>query len=113
VASNLTTQVFQNSSGLQASPRKLYYVAWPAKLAQNGMRTVDERYITTTIDAGAYLGRGAASIRCHKTQWSPDQMDQMIAMGKNVLDGKFRLRLALSDSANPPDEDDILAGLVP
>ncbi len=111
VASNLTTQVFQDSTRLQVSPSKLYYVAWPAKLAQNGMHTVSERYITTTIDAGAYADRAAAAIRCHKTQWSPDRMAQMIGMGEHVLEWKVRLRLVLSDSAKLADEDDILAGL--
>ncbi len=111
VASNLATQVFQDSSRLQARPNKLYYVAWPAALAQNGMRTVSERYITTTIDASAHADRAAAAIRCHKTQWSPDRMDQMIGMGNNVLKWKIRLRLGLSESSTPADEDDILAGL--
>ncbi len=111
VASNLATQIFQDSTRLQASPSKLYYVAWPTELARNGLRTVSERYITTTIDAGAYADRAAASIRCHKTQWSPDRMDQMIGIGKNVLGGKVRLRLVLSDSAKQADEDDILASL--
>jgi len=110
VASNLATQVFQNPTG-RANPSKLYYVAWPAKLAQNGMHAVSEHYITTTIDAGAHADRAAAAIRCHKTQWSPDRMDQMIGMGAKVLEWKVRLRLVLSDSSKPADEDDILAGL--
>ncbi len=112
VASNLTTQVFQDSTHLQVSPSKLYYVAWPAGLAQHGMHAVSERYITTTIDAGAHGDRAAAAIRCHKTQWSPDRMAQMIGMGERLLEWKVRLRLVLSDSAKPADEDDLLAGLV-
>ncbi len=111
VASNLATQVFQDPAQLQAHPGKLYYVAWPAELAPKGMRAVDERYITTTIDAGDYRDPAAAAIRCHKTQWSPERMDQMIGMGKDLLGGKIRLRLALSNSANPAHEDDILTDL--
>ncbi len=113
VASNLATQIFQDAGRIDADPRKLYYVAWPSKLTPEGLRSVDERYITTAVDVAEFADRAAASIRCHKTQWSPDRMNEMIQMGKDVLGGKVLLRLALSASSTPDAEDDILADLAP
>lgn len=110
-ASNLTTQIFQASSKIGARPRKLYYVAWPTDRTPEGLRGVDERFITTEIDAAAYGDQAAASVRCHKTQWSPERMNEMIQLGRDVMGGKVRLRLALTAAAEGPFEVDLLDGM--
>ncbi|MEZ5361726.1 MAG: PIG-L family deacetylase [Bryobacterales bacterium] len=107
VASNLTTQIFQSADKLQANPRKLYYVAMPSKLMPPDLRGVDDRYITTKIDANAYAKQSAASVRCHKTQWDAEHMDEMIRMGCDLLGGIVHLRLALDAGSNAPTETSI------
>ena len=111
VASNLTTQIFQASSKIEANPRKLYYVAMPAARIPPPLHGVDEQFITTKIDARAYGEQIAASVRCHETQWSPERMNEMIRMGSELLGGNVHLRLALSAGAASASEDDLLSGL--
>jgi len=102
-ASNLTTEIFQNSSLLGRRPKKLYYVAWPAALlaekvpeAAARLHTVDERHVTR-IEAGDYLDQHAASIRCHDTQWTAEIMEQNIALARDVFQGAAFVRLALEN----------------
>jgi len=104
VASNVTTEIFQQASSLEAAPKKLYYVAWPAKLMQERapetfarMLTVDERHITDRIDAADYIDPLAASIRCHETQWDQAMMEQNIALARDAFEGRVFLRLALEN----------------
>jgi len=104
VASNVTTEIFQNASALQSQPKKLYYVAWPAALlaekapdAAARLHTVDERYITDRLEAADYLDRLAASIRCHDTQWDAATMAQNTALARDVFEGRVFLRLALEN----------------
>jgi LmbE family N-acetylglucosaminyl deacetylase len=110
MASNITTVVFQQQSRLEHKPRKLYYVVFPeSRFASdpdplNRRRlflTVSDDFVTTEIDCRAHLEPALAAIRCHKSQWRPERMEQVHGMYARVFDGRVFLRLALSRVAPP------------
>jgi LmbE family N-acetylglucosaminyl deacetylase len=121
VVSTVVTEVFQSQDRLNFKPRKLYYVAMPhSKLSAapapfnrpEVVRTVSDRFITTAVDCRDYLEFAADAVQEHKTQWTPEQMKQLIALGETALDGHVYLRLALSvEPTEISQEDDILEGL--
>ncbi len=104
-ASNVTTEVYQQRSKLSHKPSRLYYVAYPESVFANlpiaaqgfgdGGLVADE-WITTEIDASAHMEQAANSVRCHETQWPPEQMERIIGIGQQVLGGKIYLRRALA-----------------
>jgi phosphoglycerate dehydrogenase-like enzyme len=73
-------------------------------------RVVADAFITTVVDAARYLDKAEQAIRCHKTQWPPEQMQAMADLNSKVLAGKVYLRLALSHRPLPKSnsEKDIL-----
>ncbi|MDX1981143.1 MAG: PIG-L family deacetylase [Bryobacteraceae bacterium] len=124
-AGAVATQVFQRQGLLPHKARKLYYVAYPESLFANfqsdnqilkglaaaiSSRVVSDAFVTTVVDAGRYLDQAQAAIRCHKTQWPPQQMQAMADLNSKVLKGKVYLRLALSSKPLPRSlrEKDIL-----
>jgi len=115
--SSITTEIFQQRSRLQHRPKKLYYVAWPESLFlkpeppfdRRPLRTVSDELVTTVVDGSKYLKPAGEAIGCHKTQWRPEQMEQMRALGERLLQGKVYLRLVFPERAAPLKEPHILA----
>jgi LmbE family N-acetylglucosaminyl deacetylase len=120
VASNLTTEVFQQRSLLKHRPRKLYYLTFPesnfARAPQTRrmpFRTVSDAFITTVVDVTSTLDAAAKSVNCHKTQWDAARMKEMDLMNREILQGRVFLRLAMSDVPLPAGrrEADIFEGI--
>ena len=117
----IATLVFQQQSLLTYKPRKLYYVVFPesrldempAALRRNRpFYTVSDVFITTEVDCHEHVEAGVRAIECHKTQWSPERMQQMQEMYARVFGGRAYLRLALSSAPNLNGrETSILQGL--
>jgi LmbE family N-acetylglucosaminyl deacetylase len=110
MASNITTVVCQQQGRLEHKPRKLYYVVFPeSRFATdpdplNRKRlflTVSDDFVTTEIDCREHLAPALAAIRCHKSQWRPERMEQVHGMYARVFGGRVFLRLALSRVAPP------------
>jgi LmbE family N-acetylglucosaminyl deacetylase len=74
LVSNVVTRVFQQRR-LNASPRKLYYIAFPesrfrekadfARLSERAFGTVSDDLITTRVDGRQFLTQTQAAIACH------------------------------------------------
>ena len=113
--SSLTTEIFQQRSKLIHRPSKLYYVAYPESLfanlppemAQSAGRIglVADEWVTTVVDASAYLDQAWNSIQCHKTQWPPQMMEMIRGLGSELLGGKVYLRLALQDASGQVEKE--------
>ncbi len=116
--SNLTTEIFQQRSKLTHRPGKLYYVAYPESLfanlppemAQSAGRIglVADEWVTTVVDASAYLEQAWNSIQCHKTQWPPQMMEMLRNLSSELLGGKVYLRLALQDASGQAEKEEDL-----
>jgi LmbE family N-acetylglucosaminyl deacetylase len=105
MTSNIVSVVFAEQRLLEYKPSKLYFLAFPeSRFAVNPdplnrkrlFITVSDDFITTEIDCRGHLEAGLAAIRCHKSQWRPERMDQVHGMYGNVFDGRVFLRLAMS-----------------
>jgi LmbE family N-acetylglucosaminyl deacetylase len=105
MASNITTVVVQQESLLAYKPSKLYYLTFPeSRFAANPdplnrkrlFLTVSDEFITTEIDCRGHLDAGLNAIRCHKTQWRPERMEQVHGLHSQFFEGRVYLRLALS-----------------
>lgn len=97
-ASNVTTQAFQDHSLLKHRPSKLYYVvingaAWTRE------RSVADEFITTVVDAVSGLDAAYSAMACHKSQWTPAQMQEYRSTGK------VSLRLALTRVGWPAERE--------
>ena len=110
IASVLATEVFQEPYEAGAKPpSKLYYRALPQSRVEAEKGTRFDRYsplrdefVTTTIDASAYLEHVWQAMQCHATQWAPvERMRQMFEDRRRVLEGKVFLRLAMSTVGMP------------
>jgi len=118
---NLVTQVFQQQERLSHKPKKLYYVAFPESRFRTApppfnqpgaLRTVSDAFITTEVPCTEYLPQAAAAIQCHQSQWTPERMKEISAIGEKLLEGKVFLRLAMGNGgAEVSRENDILEGL--
>jgi LmbE family N-acetylglucosaminyl deacetylase len=113
-ASNIVTEVFQEQRRLAFRPRKLYYIALPDGLMaqipppfDGRLRSTAEELITTVVDCREYLDLAAHAVRCHRTQWPPERMEQFDRLNRVILGGRVFLRRAMAAGA----EDDIFAGL--
>ena len=105
-ASAIVTEVFQERRRLAWWPRKLYYTALPDSLLgaipppfDARLRTTADAFITTVVDCRAWLDAAGAAIRCHRTQWTPERMDQFDSLNRTVLGGRVHLRLAMAKCA--------------
>ena len=105
MTSNIATIVLQQHSLLAWKPSKLYYLAFPeSRFAANPdplnrkrpFLTVSDEFITTEIDCREHLEPVLNAIRCHKTQWRPERMEQVHGFYAEVFEGRVHLRLALS-----------------
>jgi LmbE family N-acetylglucosaminyl deacetylase len=105
MTSNIATVVFQQQSRLAWRPSKLYYLAFPeSRFAADPnplnrkqvFLAVSDDFVTTEIDCRGYLEPGLNAMRCHKTQWRPERMEQVHGFYARVLDGRVFLRLGLS-----------------
>jgi LmbE family N-acetylglucosaminyl deacetylase len=101
--SSLVTQVFQSWPEGAYAPERLYYLAYPAsKFSQpvppfrRPLNTVNDRFITTTVNVTSGLPAGVAAIDCYKSQWNPEQMQALKDIMSERLGGNVYLRLALS-----------------
>lgn len=119
-AGSIATEVFQQRGVLKHKPRKLYYVLIPESRArdlpppfdQRPPRAVSDLFVTTETDCRAFQSKLKASIACHRTQWTPEQMEAMVSLNSRVLDGRVFLRLVLSDvPAQTPRETSLFGGL--
>jgi LmbE family N-acetylglucosaminyl deacetylase len=123
MTSNIATVVMQQQSLLAYKPSKLYYLGFPESLFAanpdplNRKRlylTVSDEFVTTAVDCREHFEAGLSAIRCHKTQWRPERMEQVHWMYRNVFDGRVYLRLALSRVAVRQDgrrEESVFEGL--
>lgn len=122
MTSNITEVVFQQQSRLEHKPRKLYYLVFPeSRFAANPdplnrkrlFLTVSDDFVTTEIDCREHLAPALAAIRCHKSQWRPERMEQVHGLYARVFDGRVFLRLALSRVPAPHSgrESSIFEGL--
>jgi len=117
----IVTLAFQQQGLLKHKPSKLYYVALPESQILNvpdtlrrerPLYTVSERFITTEVDCREYFEAGLRAIECHRSQFSPERMQQFKEMNSRVFRDRVSLRLALSTVPAPNGrEDSILAGL--
>ena len=55
-----------------------------------------DEFVTTEIDARSHVGPALEAIRCHKTQWRAERMEEVHGMYANFFGGKVYLRLAMS-----------------
>ncbi len=119
-ASNLATEAFQQRAALAHRPRKLYYFAVPESrftrpappFERRPPGVVNDAFVTTEIDVRAELEMARKALECHKTQYTPSDMQVMHDLGAKHLEGKIFLRLALSDVPRRSSrERDIFEGL--
>lgn len=119
---NVATEVFQWRGPLKHKPKKLYYVLipesiFPANPRKVGLHprsaAVSDMFITTEIEAGAYLDQVFEAMQCHMTQWGPvERMRQMFEARRKIAKGVTYLRLALSEKPIPAKkEKDVFEGL--
>jgi LmbE family N-acetylglucosaminyl deacetylase len=101
----LASEVFQEPWEGPGAPRKLYYVALPESRArkvpdsERGQRgaLVRDELITTVVDGRKYLEPTLAAMKCHVTQWAPEErMQAMFDDRTRLLEGQVHLRLAIS-----------------
>jgi LmbE family N-acetylglucosaminyl deacetylase len=117
----IVTLAFQQQGLLHHKPRKLYYLALPESrmLAvpepvrrKRPLYTVSDRFVTTVVDCREFVEQGLKAIECHRSQFSPERMEQFKEMTSRVFSDRVSLRLALSTvSYANGREDSILAGL--
>ncbi len=114
----LTTEVFQEPwPDGTLPPQKLYTFVLPASAmagrpAQPERAIVRDDFVTTVVDASAYLDEMLEAMHCHVTQWAPkERVASMFAERKAATGGRVALRLAMSTVDVELPESDVLAGL--
>lgn len=118
---SIVTLAFQQQGLLKHQPSKLYYLALPESRIvtvpetlrrERPLYTVSDRFITTEVDCREYLEAGLRAIECHRSQFSPERMQQFKEMNSRVFRDRVSLRLALSTVPAPNGrENSILDGL--
>jgi LmbE family N-acetylglucosaminyl deacetylase len=121
MASSIATCVFQQQGALAYKPRKLYFLAFPESLflanpdplnRKRHFLTVSDEFVTTVVDARAYLALGLQAMQCHKSQWRPERVVQVHEMYNRLFGGNAYLRLELSRVPRPEGrETDVFEGL--
>ena len=113
-ASNIATEVFQEHRRLSWRPRKLFYAALPDSLLGHipppfdaRLRTTADELITTVEDCAAWLDPAIAALRCHRSQWTPEQMAHFEALHRDIFAGRVHLRRA----AAPGRAENLFQGL--
>jgi LmbE family N-acetylglucosaminyl deacetylase len=105
MASSLASVLFAEQRMLAHKPSKLYFLAFPESLfavnpnplnRKSLYQLVGDEFVTTEIDARSHLDAALNAIRCHRTQWRAERMEQVHGMYANFFGGKVYLRLAMS-----------------
>ena len=105
MASNIASVVFEQRRLLAYIPSKLYFIAFPESLfaanpnplnRKSLYLLVSDDLITTEVDCQGHFEAGLNAIRCHRTQWRAERMEQVHWMYSQFFGGKVFLRLAMS-----------------
>lgn len=108
------TELVRDWDGVGYSPRKLYYVVFPASKSGHlrepilsAVMPVDDASVTTRVDARDGLRAAAKAERCYHSQHTPELMEELNDMLGCVLNGHIHLRLAHPCVSGMCSESDI------
>ena len=97
---SVVTEVFESQAG--DKPARLYYAALPTGSIPSGspmqLATVDERYLTVRVPVSeADYEKARNSWLCHKSQYLPQQVEEMHRLVKGALKGTAYFRPLIAE----------------
>jgi LmbE family N-acetylglucosaminyl deacetylase len=114
----LTTELLQHVAPSSKTPRKLYYVTFPASKFEKpvppfgkDLLTTADAWITTVVDCRDGLPEARKAALCYKSQHTPDISGQISDLLEKVLEGRMYLRRVLGAGAFEGKERDLFEGI--